>query len=90
MAEQDIHDFLIALSAADVRFVVVGAYALAAHGRVRATGDIDVLVAPNRRNARSPEAASVSGKRHRSPCTFTGAGTTKERRLTRHYVGTIR
>jgi len=57
MAEEDIRDFLIALSAADVRFVVVGAYALAAHGRVRATGDIDVLVAPNGTNARRLERA---------------------------------
>ena len=44
---QDTRDFLTALSAADARFLVVGGYALAAHGRIRATGDIDILVAPN-------------------------------------------
>lgn len=57
MADQDIRDFLTALSAAGVRFVVVGAYALAAHGRVRATGDIDVLIEASPTNATRLEAA---------------------------------
>ena len=51
MATEDIRDFLTALSAAAVDHVVVGAHALAAHGRVRATGDLDVLVRPSRENA---------------------------------------
>lgn len=54
---QDVRDFLAELSAAGVRFVVVGAYALAAHGRVRATGDIDILVAPNLTNAKKVQRA---------------------------------
>jgi len=37
-------DFLKALIAADARFIVVGAHVLAAHGVLRATGDIDVWV----------------------------------------------
>jgi hypothetical protein len=41
---QDFTDLLRAFVAAEVRFLVVGAYALAAHGRPRATGDIDVWV----------------------------------------------
>jgi hypothetical protein len=53
----DVHDFLADLSAAGVRFVVVGAYALAAHGRVRATGDIDILIAPNLTNAKKVQRA---------------------------------
>ena len=40
----DFVDLLRAFSAADVRFLVVGAYALAVHGRPRATGDLDVWV----------------------------------------------
>lgn len=52
MAAEDIREFLTALSAARVRFLVVGAHAVAAHGYVRATGDIDVLVAPDPTNAR--------------------------------------
>lgn len=51
MADADIKDFLTALSAADVKFVVVGAYAVASHGRLRATTDFDVLVEPTRDNA---------------------------------------
>lgn len=52
MANQDVHDVLTALSAAGVRHLVVGAYALAHHGRVRATGDIDILVMPSPATAR--------------------------------------
>ncbi|MDC0715972.1 hypothetical protein [Nannocystis bainbridge] len=52
MAESDIQDFLIALSAAGVRHIVVGAHALAAHGHVRATGDIDILIEPALANTR--------------------------------------
>jgi hypothetical protein len=57
VAAHDIRDFLIALSAAGVEFVVVGAHALAAHGWVRATGDIDVLIRPTPTNARRLERA---------------------------------
>jgi hypothetical protein len=39
------------LSAAGAEFLVVGAYALAAHGYPRATGDIDIWVRPTRENA---------------------------------------
>lgn len=34
-----------------VEFLVVGAFALAAHGRIRATGDIDIWVRPSAENA---------------------------------------
>jgi hypothetical protein len=35
-----------------VRFLIVGAHALAVHGRPRATGDLDVLVEPTPENAK--------------------------------------
>ena len=41
---QDFVDLLRAFSEAEVRFLVVGAYALAHHGRPRATGDLDVWI----------------------------------------------
>ena len=44
-------DMLSALCAENVEFMVVGAYALAAHGLVRATGDIDIWVRPTKANA---------------------------------------
>ena len=47
----DFVDLLRAFVAADVRFLVVGAYALALHGRPRATGDLDVWVEATRENA---------------------------------------
>jgi hypothetical protein len=47
----DFVDLLRAFIAADVRFLIVGAYALAIHGRPRATGDLDVWVEPTAANA---------------------------------------
>jgi len=47
----DFVDLLRACIAAEVRFLVVGAYALALHGRPRATGDLDVWVDPTPENA---------------------------------------
>jgi hypothetical protein len=41
---QDFVDLLRAFVAADVRFLVVGAYALALYGRPRATGDLDLWI----------------------------------------------
>lgn len=48
---RDFVEMLCALSVADAEFVVVGAHALAAHGRPRATGDLDILVRPDPANA---------------------------------------
>ena len=48
---RDFVEMLAALSAASVEFLVVGAYAMAAHGLPRATGDIDIWVRPTRENA---------------------------------------
>src|SRR3989442_8740941 len=42
---------LAALSAAGADYLVVGAHALAVHGVVRATGDLDVWVRPTPENA---------------------------------------
>lgn len=47
----DFVDLLRAFIAAEVRFLVVGAYALAVHGRPRATGDLDVWVDATPENA---------------------------------------
>lgn len=40
------------LNAAGVRYVVIGGFALALHGAVRATRDIDILIEPTVENAR--------------------------------------
>ena len=47
----DFEDFLRALLDAEVRFMVVGAHALAVHGIPRATGDIDVWIEASAENA---------------------------------------
>ena len=51
---QDFVDLLRAFVDHDVRFLVVGAYALGVHGRPRATGDLDVWI-----DATPPNAARV-------------------------------
>lgn len=51
MLNPDFRDILSCLSEEEVEFIVVGAYALAAHGFVRATGDIDIWVRSSPSNA---------------------------------------
>ncbi len=48
---QDFLDLIIALLAANARFMVVGGYAVAAHGHPRATKDIDIFVDATAENA---------------------------------------
>ncbi len=48
---QDFLDLLRTFIERDVRFLVVGAYALGVHGRPRATGDLDVWVEATPDNA---------------------------------------
>ena len=48
---QDFLDLLRAFIDRNVRFLIVGAYALAVHGRPRATGDLDVWVDATPENA---------------------------------------
>jgi hypothetical protein len=47
----DFKDLLSAFNAHRVEYLVVGAHALAVHGYVRATGDLDVWVRPEPANA---------------------------------------
>jgi len=51
MLNEDYRDMLRVLSEEKVRFILVGAYALAAHGYPRATMDIDIWVMPSPENA---------------------------------------
>lgn len=54
---QDFRDILLALSAEDARFLVVGAHALAAHGVPRVTGDMDLWTESSPENAQRVIAA---------------------------------
>lgn len=47
----DFLDLVDAMNAEQVEYVIVGAFALAAHGFPRATGDIDFFVRPSAENA---------------------------------------
>ena len=47
----DFLDVIHALVDAGAEFIVVGAHALAAHGLIRATGDLDLFVRPSKANA---------------------------------------
>lgn len=48
---QDFRGMLLELNAAEVDFLVVGAYAVAAHGHPRATGDLDIWVRADAKTA---------------------------------------
>jgi hypothetical protein len=49
--EQDFIDFIRLLNEHRVEYLVVGAHALAYHGRPRHTGDLDIWIKPNEENA---------------------------------------
>ncbi len=51
MLNDDYKEMLQCLAAEGVEFLLVGAYALAAHGHLRATMDIDLWVRPSSANA---------------------------------------
>jgi len=53
----DFKEFLRLLTAHEVRYLIVGGYAVAIHGHVRATGDLDIYVDPAADNARQLVAA---------------------------------
>lgn len=57
MLNPDYRDMLYALSEESVRYLLVGAYALAVRGHVRATGDMDLWVECGEDNARRVMAA---------------------------------
>ncbi len=59
MLNRDFRTFLCAFFDEKVDFLVVGAYALAAHGLVRATGDLDVWIRRSITNAERVRAALV-------------------------------
>jgi hypothetical protein len=53
MLNQDFRDILSAFNAEGVEYPLVGAYAVAAHGLPRATGDIALWIRPSAVNAES-------------------------------------
>lgn len=55
--ERDFKELLALLNSHNVEYIVVGAYALAFHGAPRFTGDLDIFVKPEPRNARRVLAA---------------------------------
>ncbi len=48
----DFRDLLVCLDDAGAEFAIIGGYAVAFHGHVRATKDLDILVRPTPDNAR--------------------------------------
>jgi len=57
MASRDYEEFIAALNHHGVRYLIVGAHAVAFHARPRATKDLDLLLEPTRANARRTLAA---------------------------------
>ena len=57
---QDLEELLSALNAHNVRYVVVGGYAIAVHAQPRATKDLDVFIDRRADNAKAVYAALAS------------------------------
>ncbi len=51
MLNEDYKDMLLALSARRAEFLLIGAFAMAAHGYLRATSDMDIWILPSPENA---------------------------------------
>jgi len=51
MLHEDYRDIFLELFDAQAEFPVIGAFAMAAHGMLRTTGDLDLWVRPNAENA---------------------------------------
>lgn len=62
----DLIDLLRALNAAGAKYVIVGAYAFAYHGRPRATKDADIFVGSDAKNAETPRSTSWADHRIKS------------------------
>ena len=52
MQFRDYEEFIAALNGRNVRYLIVGAHAVALHARPRATKDLDILIEPSPINAR--------------------------------------
>lgn len=50
--QKDFREFFMLLNAHEVKFMIVGGYALAYHGAPRFTGDIDVFIQSDHENAK--------------------------------------
>jgi predicted dinucleotide-binding enzyme len=59
VSERDFAEFIRILNRHRVRFLIVGAYALAHHGYPRATNDVDVLIATDDANRKRVRAAAI-------------------------------
>ena len=57
MASRDYEEFIAALNDHGVRYLIIGAHAVAFHARPRATKDLDILLDPTPSNARKVLAA---------------------------------
>lgn len=57
MASPDYEEFIAALNDNGVRYLIVGAHAVAFHARPRATKDLDILLDSAPKNARKAQAA---------------------------------
>lgn len=73
MLSKDFKEFVALLNAHEVKFLVVGGYAMAVHGRPRQTGDLDIWLRNDHGNAQRVMAALNDfgfGKLGLSPADF--------------------
>jgi hypothetical protein len=68
MASRDYEEFIAALNSRKVRYLVVGAHAVAFHVRPRATRDLDIWLEPTQANAKKVLAALAGAHRRDGLC----------------------
>lgn len=71
MQKQSVETIIVALNRAKVRYLVVGGLAVVAHGFVRFTADLDLVLDPEQESLRRAiEALTALGYRPRAPVPF--------------------
>ena len=69
-------ELLLAFNAHNVEYLIVGAHALAAHGHVRATKDLELWIRPDEENAQRVLRALSEFGAPVSTCRFVRTGST--------------
>lgn len=81
MQRQSIEAIVVALNAARVRYLIVGGLAVAAHGYVRFTADLDLVLDPDSESlGRAVRALTDLGYTPRAPVPFTDFQSAEKRR----------
>jgi hypothetical protein len=90
MTRRSVESIIAALEAAGARYLIAGGLAVVAHGHVRFTADLDLVLAPDEANLkRAVDALSAQGYVPRAPVPFTAFMDPEERDRWRREKGMV-